>query len=301
MTTQQTPLSDFPALDLNFVRRQLAHSAVGHTLIYHNTVPSTMPIASELAQNPNIPSGIIVVAEEQSSGRGRRGRSWHAPYASALLVSIVLKPPQLTLPAATLSMVAGNALLAAVADVVPELATVLHLKWPNDLVLGADPRSARKIAGILAESSLEADGSMAYAILGIGVNVNQRTTHLPRIAPPTPRPTSLRIASNGLIDRSYLLVQLCQRLTEGLTLSAAESYQRWKSHLATLGQQVALYANGTEQPATLVGRALDVQSDGALVIEDEEGKHHTFHAADVSIRPFIPPSIPPSSGNPTHS
>lgn len=296
MTTQQTPQHtpatlDFPTLDLTFVRQQLAHSPVGHTLVYHTTVPSTMPIASELAQNANTPSGIIVVAEEQTSGRGRRGRSWHAPYASALLVSILLKPPQLTLSAATLSMVAGNALLAAVADVVPELAAELHLKWPNDLVLGTDPSSARKIAGILAESSLEADGSVAYAVVGIGVNVNQRTTHLPRIAPPTPRPTSLRIASDRLIDRSYLLVQLCHRLTEGLTLSAPESYQRWKSHLATLGQQVAVYPNGPEQPATLVGRAIDMQNDGALVIEDADGKRHIFHAADVSIRPFSGNSI----------
>jgi BirA family biotin operon repressor/biotin-[acetyl-CoA-carboxylase] ligase len=188
-------------------------------------------------------------------------------------------------------MLAGNALLAAVTDVVtgvmPELQDDLQLKWPNDLVLGRDPAGARKIAGILAESSLHSDGSMAYAILGIGVNVNQRTDDLPRIAPPTPRPISLRVATGRLIDRSYLFVQLCQRLAEGLTLLPAESYHHWKSHLATLGQTVAVYPHGLEQSATLVGQAIDVQEDGALVVEDAAGTRHIFYAADVSIRPTV--------------
>ena len=278
----------YPTLDLTYIRHQLAHSPVGHSVVYHTTVPSTMPIAAELAKDPNTPSGLAVIAEEQSSGRGRRGRTWHAPYASALLTSIILKPPLCHLPTATLTMLAGNALLAAVAATVPELASDLHLKWPNDLVLGSDPVTARKVAGILAESSLTTDAGgqsrAAYAILGIGINVNQQASDLPRIAPPTPRPTSLRVASNHLIDRSYLFVHLCQQLATGLTLSPATIYQQWKTHLATLNQNVAIYANGTEQPATLIGRAVDAQEDGALVIQDADGTRHTFHAADVSIR-----------------
>lgn len=279
---------EYPTLDLTFIRQQLAHSPIGHSVVYHTTVPSTMPIAAELAKDPNMPSGLAVIAEEQSRGRGRRGRTWHAPYASALLTSILLKPPHSHLPTATLTMLAGNALLAAVVATVPELAPNLYLKWPNDLVLGSDPATARKVAGILAESSLQADASgqsqATYAILGIGVNVNQQTSDLPRIAPPTPRPTSLRVASNRLIDRSYLFVHLCQQLAAGLAQPPTTIYQQWKTHLATLNQPVAIYANGAEQPATLIGRAIDVQEDGALVVQDATGARHTFHAADVSIR-----------------
>jgi BirA family transcriptional regulator, biotin operon repressor / biotin---[acetyl-CoA-carboxylase] ligase len=275
---------DYPILDLTFIRDQLAHSPIGHTLYYHTSVPSTMPIAAELARDPNTPSGSIVVAEEQTSGRGRQGRSWHAPYAGALLVSMILKPPQCQLPATTLTMLAGNALLAAVAAVVPDLEPDLQLKWPNDLVLGADPASARKIAGILAESSLQPDGSMAYAILGIGVNANQQANDLPRIAPPTPRPTSLRVATGKLVDRSYLLVELCEQLAAGLTLPPAEIYRRWKARVSTLGQPVAVYPHSLEQKASLTGRAIDIQEDGAIIIEDATGTRHTFHAADVSIR-----------------
>jgi BirA family biotin operon repressor/biotin-[acetyl-CoA-carboxylase] ligase len=188
-------------------------------------------------------------------------------------------------------MQAGNALLAAVAALLPETAGELHLKWPNDLVMGADPATARKIAGILAESQLAPDGLLSYAILGIGINVNQRSSDLPRIAPPTPRPTSLRLAraqqqtgDETLIDRSALLIQLCQQLAEELSRSPMQSHQQWKSNLATLGHTVAVYQQGVEQPATLTGQAVDVLEDGSLVVVDETGARHTFHAADVSVR-----------------
>ena len=289
----------YPTLDLNYVRQQLAHAPIGHTLDYHIAVPSTMPLAAELARDATIPSGVVVVAEEQTSGRGRSGRSWHAPRGSALLTSILLKSPHSDRPQATLTMVAGNALLAAVAATVPEIAHELHLKWPNDLVLGNDPASARKIAGILAESAFAADGTPTHATLGIGINVNQLNSELPRIAPPTPRPTSLRMARAAalgttsdnppLIDRGLLLVHLCQHLAKELTLAPAESYQQWRANLNTLDHTVAVYAQGSETQhaapsATLVGQAIDVQTDGALVVLDEHGKHHTFHAADVSVR-----------------
>ena len=274
----------YPPLDLTYIHQQLEHAPIGHTVHYHRAIPSTMPIAATLAQERATTSGTIIVTEEQTSGRGRNQRTWHAPFASALLVSIILKPPHSLQSAATLTMIAGNAILAAAATVAPTLADELHLKWPNDLVLGNDPATARKVAGILAESSIAPDGTLAHAILGIGTNVNQQANDLPRIAPPTPRPTSLRVASNMLIDRSELLVQLCQQLAAALMLTPDENYQRWKSHLATLGHQVAVYQGGVEQPVTLTGQAVDVQADGALVVVDDAGTRHTFHAADVSIR-----------------
>ena len=87
-----------------------------------------------------------------------------------------------------------------------------------------------------------------------------------------------------MIDRGLLLIKLCQQLSEGLTLTPTESYQRWKTRLATLGQTVAVYPQGPEQPPTLIGQAIDVQADGALVVEDTTGEQHIFHAADVSVR-----------------
>lgn len=285
----------YPSLDLSFIHRQLAQSPVGHTLLYHTSVPSTMPIAAELARKPETHSGVVVVAEEQTSGRGRRGRRWQAPYGSALLMSIILKPPHYHLPLATLTMLAGNALLSAVTTVVPSLQDELQLKWPNDLLVGREAASAAKIAGVLAESAFAPDGSVSYTILGIGVNVNQQAVDLPRIAPPTPRPTSLRVAANRfrketdqgddlLIDRNELLIHLCTALSTGLAQTPIAIYQAWKSHLATLGHTVAVYATGVEQSPTLIGKAVAVQEDGALVVLDQTGAKQTFYAADVSVR-----------------
>jgi len=87
-----------------------------------------------------------------------------------------------------------------------------------------------------------------------------------------------------MIDRSYLLVHLCQQLAHELAQPPAHSYQRWKENLATLGHTVAVYANGVEQPATMTGQAVDVQEDGALIVAEADGVRHAFHAADVSIR-----------------
>ncbi len=279
-----TDSATYPRLDLVRIRQELAASPIGHTIVYHRTVPSTMPLAADLARQEDTPSGVVVVAEEQTHGRGRHERTWHAPHASALLVSVILKPPHTHAPH-TLTMVAGNALLAAVTDIAPTLRDQVRLKWPNDLVLGSDPTTARKLAGILAESARTPDGALAYAILGIGINVNQQRSDLPRIAPPTLRATSIRVATGAVVDRSALLVQLCRQLAEALADTPAQNFARWKAHLATLGHAVAVHPIGVEQRAMLTGKAVDVQEDGALVVVDEAGNRHTFHAADVSIRP----------------
>jgi BirA family biotin operon repressor/biotin-[acetyl-CoA-carboxylase] ligase len=290
MTPNQEQPQGYPRLDLNFVQPQLVHSSIGHTLVYHSSIPSTMTVAAELAQDPATPSGLVVVAEEQTGGRGRHGRTWNAPHASALLMSAILKPPHIPFPIATLAMIAGNALVAAISAAVPELAGELHLKWPNDLLIGRDPANAAKVAGILSESSLNPDRTATYVILGIGINVNQVISDLPQLSPPAPRPTSLRIARSeignpeSLIDRGYLLVHLCQQLAIALETPPAETYRRWKDHLSTLNHPVTVYEQGVERPPTLAGQAVDVREDGALVVVDDAGTRHTFHAADVSIR-----------------
>src|SRR5690606_37798295 len=126
-------------LDVPRLRRALAHAPIGHTIDYARLLPSTMPAAAARIREPAARSGLIVVAEEQSAGRGRQARPWHAPPATALLVSIALMPPDLRLPASSLPMAAGLAALDAAAATVPTCAQQLSLKWPNDLTLGETP------------------------------------------------------------------------------------------------------------------------------------------------------------------
>ena len=145
---------------------------------------------------PDDPEGAVAVAEEQTEGRGRLGRSWHAPARTSVLVSVVLEPavPAPRLP--ELSLVAGEAVAAAIAA---ETGLEPTIKHPNDLLV-----DGRKIAGILAESS---EGRV---VLGIGVNANQTEEQLP---PETQTPpSSLMIAAGRPVDRAPLLARILLEL-----------------------------------------------------------------------------------------
>jgi BirA family biotin operon repressor/biotin-[acetyl-CoA-carboxylase] ligase len=133
--------------------------------------------------------GTIAVAEEQSEGRGRLGRSWHAPPRTSVLVSVLLRPSVDPARLPELSLIAGGAVAEAIAEVTgidPEI------KFPNDVLI-----AGRKVAGILAEAS---DGRV---VLGIGINANQTEEQLP--AETQLPPTSLRVETGGVVDRAQLL------------------------------------------------------------------------------------------------
>jgi BirA family transcriptional regulator, biotin operon repressor / biotin---[acetyl-CoA-carboxylase] ligase len=154
---------------------------------------------------PDDPEGAIAVADEQSEGRGRLGRSWHAPAGTSVLVSVLLRPRVDSARLPELSLLAGGAVAEAIAE-----ATGLDpaIKFPNDVLLGG-----KKVAGILAESS---DGRV---VLGIGVNANQTAEQLPADA--RMEPTSLRLEHGEEIDRAALLAAILLRVER--------AYDAWNS------------------------------------------------------------------------
>jgi BirA family biotin operon repressor/biotin-[acetyl-CoA-carboxylase] ligase len=155
--------------------------------------------------------GTIAVAEEQSEGRGRLGRSWEAPAGSSILVSLVLVPPVEAPRLPELSLVAGGAVAQAIASVTGIQPAI---KYPNDVLI-----EGRKVAGILAESS---DGRV---LLGIGVNVNQTEDELP--VETQTEPTSLRVELGERVDRRVLLAALLRELER--------AYDRWVSETSASG------------------------------------------------------------------
>jgi len=270
-------------LDLQQLTRELQHSPVGHTIDYHGSIASTMPVAHHLAAQPLTRSGTIVVAEEQTAGRGRLQRQWEAPVGEALLVSIILKAPFPFAPM-QLPMLAGVATAQALERFAPALQGQIGLKWPNDVLLGHNMDDAGKVAGILLESTFQKT-ELLYAIFGIGINVNQKVAALPVGQPNAPRPTSLRSYMGQSFERTTLLIALCQSLGEYLTAdpSGVELSAAWRSRLWTLGQAVSVRENLDSEPV-FTGRAVDVTADGGLVVEDENGVQRIFAAGDVSIR-----------------
>jgi BirA family biotin operon repressor/biotin-[acetyl-CoA-carboxylase] ligase len=148
---------------------------------------------------PDDPEGAVACTEEQTEGRGRLGRSWHAPPRSSVLVSVLLTPTVEASRLPELSLVAGRAVADAIAV---ETGLGPSLKFPNDVLVGE-----RKVAGILAEAT---EGRV---VLGIGVNVNQTVEQLPAETQ-TPA-TSLRLETGGDLDRARLLVSILERLETG--------------------------------------------------------------------------------------
>lgn len=199
--------------------------------------------------------GLVVVADEQTAGRGRLGRTWEATPGSSLLVSVLLRRDA----HARAVMAAGVALAQAVEQVAGVEA---GLKWPNDLVVGD-----RKLAGLLAE----ADGDVL--VVGAGCNVNWES--FPEELAPTA--TACNLEAGRPVDRDALLDAFLDRFATALA-SGDALLDDYRARLATLGRAVRVeHLRGDD----VVGTAVGVTDDGALVVRDDQGQDHTVVAADV--------------------
>ncbi len=171
--------------------KPLLRGRFGRAYRYAEVTPSTQRmLAADDAE------GAVAVAEEQTAGRGRLGRSWQAPAGTSVLVSVLLVPDVEPARLPELSLVAGNAVAEAIVEVTGIEPTI---KFPNDVLIGG-----RKVAGILAESS---EGRV---VLGIGVNANQTREQLPDDA--QTEPTSLRLELGEPVNRVQLLAAILLQL-----------------------------------------------------------------------------------------
>lgn len=221
----------------------------------------------ELARD-GAPEGVVLVADHQTAGRGRRGRTWSAPPGTSLLVSALVRPPG---PLSLAHLVTSAAALAA-ADACAEITGVEpSLKWPNDLVI-ADADGTRKLAGLLAESVVEGD-RLSAVVVGMGMNVNW----------PSSLPADLAataVALNSLVgsdvERSTLLVSWLvgfDRLLGALDQVAA----RYRDRCSTLGRDVRVeLADGTVE-----GRAADLTDDGHLLLDTATSGRLELTVGDV--------------------
>jgi BirA family transcriptional regulator, biotin operon repressor / biotin---[acetyl-CoA-carboxylase] ligase len=158
---------------------------------YAELSPSTQRMLAD-----DEPEGTVAVADEQSEGRGRLGRHWHAPAGTSLLFSVLLRPSVESARLPELTLVAGGAVAEAIAEVT---GVDPAIKFPNDVLIGG-----RKVAGILAESS---EGRV---VLGVGINVNQTLEQLP--VETETEPTSLQLVVGAPVDRARLLAAVLARL-----------------------------------------------------------------------------------------
>lgn len=250
------------------------------------------------------PEGIVVVADHQTAGRGRRGRSWDAPPGASLMGTVLLRPPARVVGVTTMAVA-----VAATEAVEALTGVVARLKWPNDLVWPGDgSRDDRKLAGILAEADWPAGSSIAggwsepgptervVVAVGLGLNVAWGD-RMPDDLRSTAVALDAIVSPGSVPEREDLLVALLTALDRwyGLILGGDDSEQgedgvarlraRWRERSATLGRRVRVDL-GTDD---LVGRAVDVTAEGHLVVETIEGERRTIAVGDVvHLRPVGP-------------
>lgn len=234
----------------------MSRAAVAARLVRVGRVDSTQAVAFALAAQ-GAADRMVIVAESQAAGRGRRGRTWVDEPGASLLASVILRPRLEPARLPLLSLAAGVAVAEALAE-----STGLgpRLKWPNDVLV-----DGAKIAGILLESRL---GAAPLVVLGIGINLTQ--TDFP--PPLATRATSVALAGGRTVTVEVLLAAVLEgldRQREALEAGALEAVlARWRTLADTLGRTVSV--DGVS------GVAVDVDDDGALVVADGERRRRVI-------------------------
>lgn len=249
-------------------RAGLAPFYKGQAIVHLRRTTSTSDAAADLARR-GAADGTVVIADEQTAGRGRQGRVWLAPPRSSLLCSLLLRPPLAPVHSARLMMLAAVAMARALRG----LDLPATIKWPNDVLI-----RGRKIAGILLETQIVGE-RIDYAVLGVGVNVNLGAQALAQISPAA---TSLSLEAGKRLSRWGLLRRFLaewQPLYAGIAGDNGEViYQEWASSLETLGHAVTVNVG----PKVIRGHAEAVDESGALCVRCHDGDLVVVTMGDVA-------------------
>ncbi len=254
------------------IQSRLTSRIVGRHLRCFAEIDSTNDAAMEAGQT-GAPEGLAILADRQTRGRGRRGRSWASVPGAGVYTSILLRPPLSPLQAPLLTLMAGLATgeaIASVAQVEPEL------KWPNDLLL-----DGRKVVGILTEMTTTGQ-RIGHVAIGIGVNVHHNREDFPDAVRDTA--TSIDQAVGRRVDRGDVAAALYNAFdrwyasvcSDGVSLILQAARRR----TVTLGKSVTVDTGEAQWRGTAVG----LDDDGALLVLDARGTVQRVLADDVSIR-----------------
>ena len=250
----------------------LATRWVGTWLEIYSEVDSTNIVAERLAA-AGAPEGTLVLADRQSAGRGRLGRSFHSPGGLGLYMSLLLRPGPNGSQLQQYIFLAALVVAESATKVLPDSVSV-EIKWPNDVLL-----DGRKTSGINFPVQLDGD-RVGSAVLGIGINLNNSDF------PPALRATatSLRIAGGSQIGRTEFAEQLLLRLERGIDALRSDGFEKvlegWKKFFRMRGARVRIGGPGLSREVE--GVITGVDSDGALLLQSRESTQRIL-AGDVTV------------------
>lgn len=258
------------------IASRLKTAWAGRRLHYLDSTGSTNTDAKRLGEEGE-PHGTTVVADVQTAGKGRRGRSWQTLSGTALSFTLLLRPDFGPDKASMITLV----MALSVAEAVEEVTGVaVGIKWPNDIVM-----NRKKICGMLTEMTMTPEmDEIQYVVVGAGINVNNASTEefqeeVRSVA------TSLRIETGRQYNRALLLNQVLVRFEENYgifveTLDLSALRKRYESHLLNIGSQVRVLDPAGEY----VGVAEGIDTQGELIVMRENGEKTPVYAGEVSVR-----------------
>jgi BirA family biotin operon repressor/biotin-[acetyl-CoA-carboxylase] ligase len=252
------------------IRHHLNTRIFGRGMIdYHPVIGSTNDQAKHLAAG-GAGEGTLVLAEQQTEGRGRKGRSWLSPTGEGLCLSMILRPRMSPAEASRLTLMTAVAL----AEALIQLTNLpIRIKWPNDLLV-----HGKKLAGILTEMTMEMD-QVDVVVVGLGLNINSPRDHF---APDIRElATSLLIESGRPWKRPALIAAFLSHFEAAYDLIQNQGFpdllKRWKALSDLIGRPVSVHLLDTE----IHGRVVDVDDEGFLILEDHDGRCHRVVSGDV--------------------
>lgn len=261
---------DYPnKLSENTLQWGLDTKWIGTNIVHKEVTTSTQLIAHELAQAGEAP-GTIVIADEQTAGRGRLNRAWHSTKEKGIWLSIILRPNLLPYLAPQLTLLTATVL----AEVIKEYTSIKpQIKWPNDILI-----NNKKVAGILTEMQAEQD-TIQYVIIGIGINVNQTKEDLPKDM--QYKATSLKLETNKQINLTDFTQKILRKYEEIYTnyLNKGFPYikEKWETYGFKIGQQIRMKTTKDTWKTTFSG----IAEDGALLAKNKEGKTEKIYSAEI--------------------
>ena len=232
-----------------------------YKVYYYKEVTSTMDVAKKIAEKGE---EAIIIAETQTKGKGRLDRPWFSP-KGGIWMSLVIKPSLTLKEAYLLTYIAALATALAIEKVSGIKA---YLKWPNDVIYKMGEEE-KKLAGILLEIKAEID-RISYAIIGIGINVNNRISIL------EPQAISLKEILGKEIKRKNIVTEFIKIFKNFLKSEAKEILKLWKNKSLTLGRKVKILHPEGEK----IGLALDISDDGALILKTQEENLLKIYSGD---------------------
>lgn len=243
---------------------------LGHHIIHKQTVASTQRLAHEVALN-NSPHGTVIIAEEQTEGKGRISRTWHSDKGTGVWMSFILRPAILPYMAPQLTLLTATVL----AEVLDELTDVRpQIKWPNDILI-----QGKKAAGILTEMQAEQD-KIVYVIIGIGLNVNQLKTDFPDDI--RNKATSLRAETDEKVELNLLIQRFLEQFEKRYTAYVQEGFGRVKSSWENYGFRINETLQITNGNQTWEGVFSGIAEDGALLAEKADGSLEKVYSGEIS-------------------